>query len=167
MILTLVALMMISSICIVSLAHPMSMGGILLLQTITITLTIGFFHSNFWYSYVLFLVMVSGMLVLFAYMTSVASNEKFTPSFKVTFMVVMIIIAFVFIFMMMDPYYSNMNNIFSDSINLHNSYSTSMTKYFNYPTISIMIMLIIYLLITLIAVVKITMIKMGPLRQTN
>nr|UFR82978.1 NADH dehydrogenase subunit 6 [Oryctes nasicornis] len=167
MIMMLMMFMFTCSLMLICLTHPISMGAILLLQTITITLTIGFFHANFWYSYILFLVMVSGMLVLFAYMTSVASNEKFTPSIKISIMVTFIIIVFMFMMIMMDPYYSNMNMTFYDSIQDSYSYNLSMSKYFNYPHMSIMFMLIIYLLITLIAVVKITKIKMGPLRQTH
>nr|WAT94182.1 NADH dehydrogenase subunit 6 [Oryctes rhinoceros]WAT94208.1 NADH dehydrogenase subunit 6 [Oryctes rhinoceros] len=163
---TLLMLMLICSLSLICLSHPISMGAILLLQTITVTLTIGFFHSNFWYSYILFLIMVSGMLVLFAYMTSVASNEKFIPSIKIFIMITFIILSFLFTMAMMDPYYSNMSITFTDSIQNQYSYNLSMSKYFNYPHMSIMFMLIIYLLITLIAVVKITKIKMGPLRQT-
>nr|UFR83004.1 NADH dehydrogenase subunit 6 [Xylotrupes beckeri]UFR83030.1 NADH dehydrogenase subunit 6 [Xylotrupes sumatrensis] len=163
----LMILSFINSITLICLTHPMSMGGILLIQTIVVTLTIGFFHTNFWYSYILFLIMVSGMLVLFAYMTSVASNEKFIPSIKIFLMIMSIITLSIFMMMMMDPYYSNMNNVFLETMTNNSTYNISMTKYFNYPNMSIMFLLIIYLLITLIAVVKITKIKMGPLRQTN
>nr|YP_010487106.1 NADH dehydrogenase subunit 6 [Eupatorus hardwickei]UWI70890.1 NADH dehydrogenase subunit 6 [Eupatorus hardwickei] len=167
MIMFFMMLSLISSMTLICLTHPISMGSILLMQTIVITLTIGFFHTNFWYSYILFLIMVSGMLVLFAYMTSVASNEKFSPSIKIFLMVLIIITMFMFLMMMMDPYYTNLNNVFSDNLNNTINYNISMNKYFNYPNMFIMLMLIIYLLITLIAVVKITKIKMGPLRQTH
>nr|UFR82926.1 NADH dehydrogenase subunit 6 [Chalcosoma caucasus caucasus] len=167
MILLLMTLSLISSLMLICLTHPISVGSILFMQTIIITLTIGFFHSNFWYSYIMFLIMISGMLVLFAYMTSVASNEKFSPSIKIFMMVFIITIMFIITLMMMDPYYTNLNNVFSDTLTNSTLYNMSMTKYFNYPTMFIMFMLIIYLLITLIAVVKITKIKMGPLRQTN
>nr|YP_010363613.1 NADH dehydrogenase subunit 6 [Trichogomphus mongol]UNZ12727.1 NADH dehydrogenase subunit 6 [Trichogomphus mongol] len=163
----LMTLSLINSITLICLTHPMSMGGVLLIQTIVVTLTIGFFHTNFWYSYILFLIMVSGMLVLFAYMTSVASNEKFMPSIKIFLMIMSIITMFIFMMMMADPYYSNMNNIFLETMTNTSMYNISMTKYFNYPNMYMMFLLIIYLLITLIAVVKITKIKMGPLRQTN
>nr|UTE83887.1 NADH dehydrogenase subunit 6 [Trichogomphus mongol] len=167
MILCLMTLSLISSITLICVTHPISMGMILLTQTIIITLTIGFFHTNFWYSYILFLIMVSGMLVLFAYMTSVASNEKFSPSIKIFTMISLIIILFSLILLFMDSYYININNILSENITQTQNYTMSMNKYFNYPNMFIMLMLIIYLLITLIAVVKITKIKMGPLRQTH
>nr|UFR82952.1 NADH dehydrogenase subunit 6 [Megasoma elephas elephas]UFR82965.1 NADH dehydrogenase subunit 6 [Megasoma mars] len=167
MILLLMMLTFFCSTTLICLSHPISMGAILLLQTISITLTIGYFHTNFWYSYILFLIMVSGMLVLFAYMTSVASNEKFTPSIKIFIMMLTITLLFLIMFMIMDPFYPSINNTFMDSITSTPSFQTSMSKYFNYPSMAIMIMLIIYLLITLIAVVKITKINLGPLRQTN
>nr|ALO76171.1 NADH deshydrogenase subunit 6 [Cyphonistes vallatus] len=167
MIIFLMMINMIASITLTCLTHPISMGAMLLLQTISITLTIGFFHTNFWYSYILFLIMVSGMLVLFAYMTSVASNEKFVPSIKIFIMIMMIMMTFMLLLVVLDPYFTNLNNVFTDNMDNLDSYPMSMTKYFNYPSLSVMVMLMIYLLITLIAVVKIAKINQGPLRQTH
>lgn len=151
----------------ICLTHPISIGAILLIQTIIISLTIGFFNVNFWYSYILFLIIVGGILVLFAYITSVASNEKFTPSIKITIIIIVIIIIFIILVVGLDPFYSNLNDILLDTLPTSNKYNLSISKYFNYPNIIIIIILIVYLLITLIAVVKITSIKSGPLRQTN
>nr|ALO76849.1 NADH deshydrogenase subunit 6 [Adoretus sp. ADO01] len=167
MIMTLMTLSFISSITFIFLSHPLSMGLMLLIQTITISLTMGFFNMNFWYSYILFLIMIGGMLVLFIYMTSVASNEKFSYSIKITFMIIMLMMTMMFIIMMMDPYFSNMNNIYMEIPELMKNYNMSFNKYLNYPMNIIMFMMIMYLLITLIAVVKITKIESGPLRQTN
>nr|ALI86981.1 NADH dehydrogenase subunit 6 [Cryptolestes turcicus] len=45
--------------------HPLSMGLMLLLQTICISILSGIMMINFWYSYMIFLIMIGGMLVLF------------------------------------------------------------------------------------------------------
>nr|YP_010118101.1 NADH dehydrogenase subunit 6 [Popillia mutans]QPN54195.1 NADH dehydrogenase subunit 6 [Popillia mutans] len=167
MITTLMMLSFISSMTFMFLSHPLSMGLILLMQTIIMALTMGFFNINFWYSYILFLIMIGGMLVLFIYMTSVASNEKFTFSIKITLMIITLSLILLFTIAMMDPYYSNMNSIFTENLNNYKEYNMSFSKYLSYPNIIIMYMMIIYLLITLVAIVKITQIEKGPLRQTN
>nr|YP_010936674.1 NADH dehydrogenase subunit 6 [Callistethus plagiicollis]WKW91643.1 NADH dehydrogenase subunit 6 [Callistethus plagiicollis] len=167
MILILMLLSFISSMTFMFLTHPLSMGMMLLMQTIVMALTMGFFNINFWYSYILFLIMIGGMLVLFIYMTSVASNEKFQFSVKLTIMVTLLTATMFFIIMMMDPYFSDINSVYTETVHNYKTYNMSFSKYMSYPNIVIMYTMIIYLLITLIAVVKITQIESGPLRQTN
>ena len=38
---------------------------------------------RFWYSYILFIIIIGGILVLFMYITRLASNEIFSPSNKI------------------------------------------------------------------------------------
>nr|ALO76146.1 NADH deshydrogenase subunit 6 [Aphodius sp. APH01] len=157
----------IMSLLIMSLKHPLSMGVTLLTQTITISLIIGLFSFNFWFSYILFLVMIGGMLVLFIYMTSVASNEMFKYSYKLLNLMIIIFLITMLLLMYMDPFFTYMSTISMESTSYSpNLISMSMNKYF-YPTNFIMYMIILYLLITLIAIVKITDISQGPLRQTS
>nr|AND96065.1 NADH deshydrogenase subunit 6 [Onthophagus sp. BMNH670919] len=142
--------------------HPLSMGLILLIQTINLSLYMGYLNSNYWYSYILFLIMIGGMLVLFIYMTSVASNEKFYPSIKLFMFTMSMLFFYMFIKMMINPYYFLINSNFNEyqqmNINL------SLNKYFNLPNSIIMYLLITYLLITLLVIVKITSFKKGSLR---
>nr|ALO76229.1 NADH deshydrogenase subunit 6 [Pleophylla sp. PLE01] len=147
------------------LTHPLSMGAILLTQTVTVAMTMGYFNYNYWFSYLLFLIMIGGMLVLFAYMTSVASNEKFKFSIKITVIIMMMTSMIILTLMLTDQYFTNLNNINPESISMMMKFKLSLNKFISYPSNIIMFMMIIYLLITLIAVVKITDIKKGPLRQ--
>nr|AWN56260.1 NADH dehydrogenase subunit 6 [Euschistus heros] len=62
--------------------HPLSMGLILILQTIMIAMIAGFMAKSFFFSYIITIIMLSGALVLFIYMASVASNEKFNSHVK-------------------------------------------------------------------------------------
>nr|ALO76458.1 NADH deshydrogenase subunit 6 [Asthenopholis sp. AST01] len=163
----LMTISLISTITFIFLNHPMSLGLILLIQTTIISLTMGFFNLNFWYSYILFLIMIGGMLVLFIYMTSVASNEKFSYSIKITLLIMTLLLLSIFAFSMMDPYFSNINNLNMESMDNNNNYILSLNKFFNAPNNITLYLIIVYLLITLIAVVKITNIKSGPLRQSH
>nr|ALO70636.1 NADH deshydrogenase subunit 6 [Ischnosoma splendidum] len=145
--------------------HPLSMSVILLIQTTSISLISGFMFKNFWFSYILFLIMIGGMLVLFIYMTSIASNEKFNFSFNLWLMsMIIMLLIMITIFYLED--YSIFNNLTTENINDSN-YLLLLSKFINFPMNMIMIMMIIYLFITLIAVVKISNFKFGPLRQKN
>nr|ALO70478.1 NADH deshydrogenase subunit 6 [Cryptopleurum minutum] len=142
--------------------HPMTMGMTLLIQVVCVSLLTGLLSNNFWFSYILFIVMIGGLLVLFIYMTSIASNEKF----KFSKMLLFFMASLLFIMMLMS---SLMDNIIIEYMNLFNypEMQINLNKYINYPYNIITIMMIIYLLITLIAVVKISKIKNGPLRHMN
>nr|YP_010631644.1 NADH dehydrogenase subunit 6 [Propomacrus davidi]WBP61422.1 NADH dehydrogenase subunit 6 [Propomacrus davidi] len=157
---------LINSITILILTHPLSMGFVLLGQTITITLTIGFFNYNYWFSYILFLILIGGMLILFIYMTSVASNEKFKYSMK-TKMILFITSLTALPIMLIDSYLSSLSTINLETFNNCTNFTLSLNKFLNPPSNMIMYMMIIYLLITLIAIVKITSFKTGPLRHYN
>nr|QIV24728.1 NADH dehydrogenase subunit 6 [Howea angulata] len=147
--------------------HPLSMGIILLLQTLMISLITGLMNYNFWFSYILFLIMVGGMLILFIYMTSVASNEKFKFSSKLAISSILILLTSLTLMMILDYYFSSMNFLNYDFVNQNSTAENnkSLIKFLNTPGSSNLTIIIIYLLITLIMVVKVTNINYGPLRQ--
>nr|YP_009441744.1 NADH dehydrogenase subunit 6 [Silvanus bidentatus]AOY39289.1 NADH dehydrogenase subunit 6 [Silvanus bidentatus] len=148
------------SILFLFMKHPLSMGFILFIQVLLISLITNITTLNSWFSYILFLVMIGGMLILFIYMTSLASNEKFKFSWKILFTLFFLLILEMFLIFNFNFYDSTkINNLFMNSI------SMNFNKFFMFPSYLIMITIIIYLLITLIAVVKITNFKSGPLRQ--
>nr|QZI85934.1 NADH dehydrogenase subunit 6 [Aclees taiwanensis] len=154
------------SIIFIFLMHPLSMGSILLIQSIIISLISGFLYFNFWFGYILFLIMIGGMLVMFMYMTSIASNEKFYMSKKIFLFILIMMSMNTFMFIFIDNFFSNL--ILSDSVNLlmsNKMNNFTLMKMFNYPNYLMMILLMIYLLLTLIAVVKITGKNLGTLRQ--
>nr|YP_010591372.1 NADH dehydrogenase subunit 6 [Agriotes hirayamai]QEH58442.1 NADH dehydrogenase subunit 6 [Agriotes hirayamai] len=154
------------SVTFMFLNHPLSMGFTLLIQAVLIALITGMMSNNFWFSYILFMIMIGGMLVLFIYMTSVASNEKFLYSTKLSVMLLMMLLMTI-TFIMIDPFmnYELSTNTDMKMFKMNSLFSLSLSKYINLPSNWIMISMIMYLLITLIAVVKITNITYGPLRQ--
>nr|QQO80838.1 NADH dehydrogenase subunit 6 [Trichocera sp.] len=153
--------------------HPLAMGLVLLMQTFLICLITGIFSKTFWFSYVLFLVFLGGMLVLFIYVTSLASNEMFMFSMKMT-MISLIMLTLIFSFsLMMDKTVmaSLMSNNEMLSLMDLNGFlkedTLNLNKLYNYPTNLITLLLINYLFLTLIGVVKITNIFQGPLRPSS
>nr|AWN56393.1 NADH dehydrogenase subunit 6 [Selenophorus alternans]AWN56432.1 NADH dehydrogenase subunit 6 [Tetracha sp. DPP-2018] len=159
------------SIMFMFMSHPMSMGLILLIQTTTLALMTGLMSFNFWFSYILFLVMVGGMLVLFIYMTSLASNEMFTLSINLTITFVMLTSMMMGLILIMD--HAILTTLMKTSatmemnllLNTFNENLMTLNKIYNSPNNLMTIILINYLLLALIAVVKISSTNYGPLRQ--
>nr|AXS66028.1 NADH dehydrogenase subunit 6 [Cobelura sp. KM-2017] len=149
------------------LSHPLSLGSILLIQTIFIAMISGSMNLNYWFSYILFLIMIGGMLILFIYMTSIASNEKFKFSMKITFTIIFMSLMIFFLLMIYETIVFNMKFMTYEMFNwnLMTEYKNSMNKLFKLPLLSTFYMMIIYLFITLIMTVKITNLNYGPLRQ--
>nr|AXS64939.1 NADH dehydrogenase subunit 6 [Conotrachelus sp. KM-2017] len=146
--------------------HPLSLGCILLIQTILISLSSGFFYYSFWFSYIIFLIMISGMLVMFIYMTSIASNEKFKMPKKMIYFLMLFLIIFSLIIILLDNFYSNLLSINMNNTNQFIELKNfSLNKFYNFPNMQMMISLMIYLFITLIAIVKIIGKNFGSLRQ--
>nr|YP_009479248.1 NADH dehydrogenase subunit 6 [Cryptocercus meridianus]AVT43916.1 NADH dehydrogenase subunit 6 [Cryptocercus meridianus] len=146
--------------------HPLAMGLMLLMQTILVCLMSGMLSQSFWFSYIMFLIFIGGMLVLFIYTTSLASNEMLTLSTK---MMIMSTISMMLLMMML----SNMMKInnsemtTNETLNSNNENQTQLNKLYNKPNGKLTIMLASYLFLALITVVKITNITKGPLRQMN
>nr|WJW73564.1 NADH dehydrogenase subunit 6 [Chamaesphegina sp.] len=171
--LTLYSMTLMFSLTFMQMNHPLSMGMILLIQTVLICCISGLMTKSFWFSYILFLIFIGGMLVLFIYVTSLASNEMFSLSMKMILtMIIYLFLSMIIIFFMdkMIFMFNSMNNEMI-SINNLNSYisenSLNLNKLYNYPNNMINILLINYLLLTLIATVKITKLFYGPLRTMN
>nr|YP_009122002.1 NADH dehydrogenase subunit 6 [Japonica lutea]AJG01916.1 NADH dehydrogenase subunit 6 [Japonica lutea] len=154
--------------------HPLSMGLLILIQTLLLCLISGMLINTYWFSYILFLTFSGGLLVLFIYVSSIASNElfKFSLMNKLLLMFYLLIILFLSFFFMNNLYWINMmiNEEMLNFFNLFlfNNYNNiNLTKLYNEQTYLMMMMMVIYLFITLIAVVKITNIFFGPLRSIN
>nr|WCR51097.1 NADH dehydrogenase subunit 6 [Meiligma sp. GTI-94] len=155
--------------------HPLSMGMMILIQTTLICLISGMLINTYWFSYILFLTFLGGLLVLFIYVSSIASNELFKNNF---FFMKMIMMSFFFIMIFsllffyklnwMNFYFNDeMNNFFNFNFFFNNENKINLSKLYNNQTFLMMMMMIIYLFIALIAVVKITNIFFGPLRPSN
>nr|YP_009110234.1 NADH dehydrogenase subunit 6 [Pseudoxya diminuta]AIW64993.1 NADH dehydrogenase subunit 6 [Pseudoxya diminuta] len=154
----------------IKLTHPMSMMLLIIFQTLFIGLITGTIMESFWLSYILFLTFLGGMLVLFIYITSIASNEMFqiksTTMIWTSIMWIIIMSMFWLLDkMMLLDWFKN-----SETMNINQLINTqemtmSLLKLYNNPTFIITMMMMIYLFLVLVAVVKITNISQGPIRK--
>nr|QGK86789.1 NADH dehydrogenase subunit 6 [Siobla xizangensis] len=169
-----------NSIILIFSTMPLMMGLLLLIQTILITLITGMMSYNFWYAYILYLVMLGGMLILFIYVISLSSNQKFLMfkkknyyNFNKNFLTFMLILSILFIIWM----FLNMNNFYIMNFNIKSMLDIkmeqdfllkmSLNKLYNKPSNQFMMLLINYLLLMMFIVVKITNINLGPIRKKN
>nr|QWX95349.1 NADH-ubiquinone oxidoreductase chain 6 [Lucullia flavovittata] len=143
------------------LKHPISMGITIIAQTIIVAMMSGMMMGSFWYSYMVMITMLSGMLVLFMYMASVASNEKLYPSIKLAFLSLIMIILMITLQLTDDSFNNEMTNFLpKNEIEI-----LSLNSLFNSKTNMITIMMVFYLLFTMITVSSIVNISEGPLRM--
>nr|QWV61265.1 NADH dehydrogenase subunit 6 [Dudusa sphingiformis] len=167
---------MILSFIMLFINNPLPMGLLILMQTLLTCILTGMFIKTYWFSYILFLTFLGGLLVLFIYVSSIASNELFKFSFKfkmmwlIIFMMIMIIQLIFFNNLTWMNFSNNnldMNNLLNMYFNLNNlEIKINLNKLYNNQTFLMMMMMIIYLFITLITVVKITNIFFGPIRSS-
>nr|AQP28011.1 NADH dehydrogenase subunit 6 [Odontotermes sp. D TB-2017] len=154
---------MLTSVTFTQMKHPLAMGMMLLIQTMMVCLMSGTMYKSFWFSYILFMIMVGGMLVLFMYMTSLASNEMFSPSNKMITTTALTIP----ILMYMMPSTTNNKEMSEYKEMMENEITTTTTLMYNQTMGMMTILLVMYMLLTLIVVVNIINVSKGPLRHSN
>nr|QZK21464.1 NADH dehydrogenase subunit 6 [Amitermes sp. ANIC 0428] len=152
-----------TSLMFTQMKHPLAMGLMLLIQTTMVCLISGTMYSSFWFSYILFMIMIGGMLVLFMYMTSLASNEMFSPSNKM----LMATLTLLPILTYMMPTVTNNKEMKMYSTMTENEILTTTTVMYNQMMGTMTTLLVLYMLLTLIVVVNIINVSKGPLRQTS
>nr|QVT11009.1 NADH dehydrogenase subunit 6 [Marumba sperchius] len=165
-------MMIMLSLMMYFLNHPLSMGFMILIQTMLTCMLSGMLIKTYWFSYILFLTFLGGLLVLFIYMSSIASNEMFSMSnnMKIIFLLMILLMLMIQFFFYKNLNWMNLNNNleminFSNIMFFNNENNINLNKLYNSYSSKLMLLLIIYLFITLIAIVKITNIFYGPLRM--
>nr|URH17057.1 NADH dehydrogenase subunit 6 [Pericapritermes sp. H SH-2022a] len=153
----------VTSLMFTQMKHPLAMGLMLLLQTTMICVISGTMYSSFWFSYILFMIMIGGMLVLFMYMTSLASNEMFSPSNKMLMTAALILPAMAMIM----PTVTNNKEMSNHNMMMENEITSTTTVMYNQMMGTMTTLLVLYMLLTLIVVVNIINVSSGPLRHTT
>nr|QZR91907.1 NADH dehydrogenase subunit 6 [Mileewa rufivena] len=152
-------LMMVSSTMLPMLSNPMSMGILLLFQTMLMTLLMNKMLMSSWFSMITFLMMIGGLLIIFTYMSSIASNEKF--KFNINLMPMMLIMMLITDEMMLVNQIKENQMINSSMMFEH----MSMIKLYTNKSMFLSMLMMIYLLLTMIVVSKIVKHSYGPLRK--
>nr|QSH90952.1 NADH dehydrogenase subunit 6 [Triatoma dimidiata] len=164
---TMSMLSMTASITFLLTKHPLSMGLTLIIQTIMVAMMTGMMINMFWFSYILVISMLSGMLVLFIYMASVASNEKFHTTWSMILYILPLTISSVIFFFLVEQLETKSMCSTMKKHTLGAEQLISLNKLFNLNNMSITMLLVSYLFLTMIAVTYVANIYEGPLRMKN
>lgn len=146
--------------------HPLSMGLNILILTILFSVSISIEISNTWISYALVLVLLGGLLVIFIYVSLLASNELFKSNNYTFILITSVIFLFTLFFLL-----TNLHEFSSRSSNFRPFQDLNLQNYewlsqlYSLELWSLTSLLIIYLLLTLIAVVRITKNDFSSLRS--
>nr|YP_010963572.1 NADH dehydrogenase subunit 6 [Leptobelus boreosinensis]WKZ08055.1 NADH dehydrogenase subunit 6 [Leptobelus boreosinensis] len=152
-------LMTIMSIMSLMMKSPMSMSSTLLIQTLLSIMLMNTINNYSWIPMITFLTMIGGLLIIFMYMSSITSNEKFKLNTKLMMLSILMT-------MPMEELVVNYQN--QEEQNLETKLNTmmSLTKMYNKSMMMTMLM-ILYLMLTMITVNKIIKMFEGPLRSNT
>uniref|UniRef100_A0AAU6PTH1 NADH-ubiquinone oxidoreductase chain 6 n=1 Tax=Homidia sp. TaxID=3054010 RepID=A0AAU6PTH1_9HEXA len=146
------------SITTVIYSHPISILVSILLQTSIICLTLWILTKSSWFSFILFLIFLGGLMVLFVYITSLASNEMFKINYwdnSILMLTTLMLTLGLTNFTFFNEMWSNM------TFSILNKILMIFSKNMILPTLTIMS----YLLFVLIVAVKISSMMEGPVRN--
>nr|CAG30062.3 NADH dehydrogenase subunit 6 [Mesobuthus gibbosus] len=126
--------------------HPLVMGLILMGSTVLVAFSFFLLFKMSWFSYLLLLAFLGGLLVLFIYVASLASNEALKFEGKFLFFCIF------FLFFLGEWVFGNSEFLI-------------WKIYFFIPFSLIIFFLGVYLLYTLLVVVEVSKMDEGPLRE--
>nr|WOW99071.1 NADH dehydrogenase subunit 6 [Kinnaridae sp.] len=143
--------------------HPISMGSLLIFQTLLTSLIMIFSIKSSWFSMILFISMIGGMMIMFIYMASIISNQKFKFSYN------LLLLSMTILSFMMYLKNQNMNNWMNlDKILIleTNEQIKSINKFYNFKKMNMLILMILMLFMILITVTFLCSSFKGPLKKT-
>nr|YP_009364252.1 NADH dehydrogenase subunit 6 [Anaulaciulus koreanus]ARF02895.1 NADH dehydrogenase subunit 6 [Anaulaciulus koreanus] len=147
-------LLILSSTLFLQSLHPIAMLMIILFTTMLVVISIVFSLQTSWLSYILFMVMLGGLLILFIYITTLTPNSK------------MIMINYYSILLFFLLIFSQKANSMKDNnMNYSSIDLLSIMKMFHPSLLLMTIAISIYLLISLFVIVYITQYNKGALRN--
>nr|QLY90120.1 NADH dehydrogenase subunit 6 [Athripsodes aterrimus] len=145
-------------------SSPLMIMMILIIQTIMLSLMIGIINKNFWFSYILFLIIIGGLMVLFLYMISLISNNLYKFNLiKMNMIILSILILNIWLYIKNFNIMTDIKPMLMQMI--ETPYYASLMKMYNTYTLMIMILIMNYLFFALIITTKIINLPYGPLRS--
>nr|YP_010461836.1 NADH dehydrogenase subunit 6 [Tapinoma ibericum]UUF93602.1 NADH dehydrogenase subunit 6 [Tapinoma ibericum] len=151
-------------------SHPVFIMIIIIIYNSMICLNMSMWKMNFMYSIMLFLILISGLLIIFLYFSSLISNEQMTfYSNKILLLSLIFNIMYMYMLFLMNKLFSN-NIIYTtkeiNSLNkINNKMFENILNLYIYPYNNITICSMLYLLLTLFIIIKLSNMKIKPLRK--
>nr|YP_010341324.1 NADH dehydrogenase subunit 6 [Stenamma muralla]UNZ99584.1 NADH dehydrogenase subunit 6 [Stenamma muralla] len=152
--------------------HPMYMILLLIIYTMIICMIMSMWTFNYIYSIITFLMMISGMLIIFLYFSSLISNEQNKPSLSASLIFNLMLNILMIIYLLTPIFTAPVNLINMDmNMDLLPLYMTNLSSFTNvftiysHPSNTITILSIFYLLLALLIVIKLSNVKTSSLRK--
>jgi len=155
-------------------SHPIINIILIIIYRILITLNISIWKINFIYSIILFLIIIRGLLIIFLYFSRLISNEQITfilnnnKLFLLTIILNIIFLIFNIInkkIYYFNPIYQTRETNLLNKIN--EKIFNNILNLYTYPYNNLTIICIIFLLISLFTIIKISSIKSKSLRKIS
>nr|YP_010297279.1 NADH dehydrogenase subunit 6 [Lamennaisia nobilis]UML36895.1 NADH dehydrogenase subunit 6 [Lamennaisia sp.] len=148
--------------------HPMILGSILMLFNIQLTMNLSIYLPKSWWSFISFLIIIGGLMILFLYFTSFINNMimniKLIFLKNFFFKIIIFLMFIMMMFMKMKNFSIWYNNI--EEMNLNNQVNKIIYMYMYNMNFSILIS-IFYLLTSLTLLVKMLILNKYTLRKIN
>nr|QBG38695.1 NADH dehydrogenase subunit 6 [Acropyga silvestrii] len=173
LLLTIILLMILFMITLNLNLNPIMILINLIIYNLVICMKISLWKSNYMYSIILFLVMISGLLIIFLYFSSLISNEQ--TNFKLNKLLLINMNFNIMFFFILNYYNDNFQQILKKfnflEINSHMKFNETnyqnMFNLYEYPLNNMTILTMFYLLISLFTIIKICSIKSMTLRKIS
>jgi NADH-ubiquinone oxidoreductase chain 6 len=149
---------MISASFFIIISHsPLTLILVVIVQTLLVCLIIKVIFNRSWFSFLLFLVFVGGLIILFIYVVSLTPNKAFILQVPSSINTIILLILTIFILIILFNYQVYSYQIVS-------SVSAKTLKLFSSSSIWVTLTRITYLLLILLIVAEIIIINKRPLR---
>lgn len=151
--------------------HPITIIILIIFYNILICINISFWKQTYLYSLLFFLIIISGLLIIFLYFSRLISNEKSQNFNKKFFIITALTLPFIIINF---PYPPNLTNIshFTWTFMLTTPlkfpwilYKETIPFIYLYPMLNLTLIRMNFLLITLLSIIKISTPKIKSLRK--
>nr|YP_010180053.1 NADH dehydrogenase subunit 6 [Anisopteromalus calandrae]QUX32899.1 NADH dehydrogenase subunit 6 [Anisopteromalus calandrae] len=156
-----------------NLLHPLLLSLLLFLFISLSVINMGMSNNTHWFSYIIFLIMIGGMMIIFLYFTSFISNMNMIMTKSMMISLPLKLFLFIMFSMMVlknFKYNFPWNNLFNEIISI-NFIMINNINYINYLyTLSknwSMLISLMYLLMSLTFIVKMMINKKMSLRKMN
>nr|AWN56229.1 NADH dehydrogenase subunit 6 [Dorymyrmex brunneus] len=153
-------------------SHPMIPMILIILYSIMMSFYISLWKINFMYSIMMFMIMISGLLIIFLYFSSLISNEQMTlnPNKLLTLTFLLSFLTF-----FMNLYYSknylfNLLNLSKENaplMHINEKMFSNILNLYTYPFNNITIICMLFLLMSLFTIIKMSSMKSKPMRKIS
>lgn len=147
--------------------HPISIISFILIYSNIISFIISLWSFNYIYSIIIFLIIIRGILILFLYFARLISNEqhKITLYLYISFISLITLLIFYNFRLFFQSYQRSLDH--KSLIKLENCPLLYIFKLYEYPSNYITLICILFLLIALFLIIKISSLKSSSLRKIN